>query len=95
MAEIPMIISVDDHVVEPAHLWQTWLPEKHRADAPYVERHGLGGLKYVGGTTYEYELTDDGRALLHTWAEALRGAAETIEAFLARYEAKGGDHVPR
>ena len=60
MAEIPMIISVDDHVVEPAHLWQTWLPEKHRADAPYVERHGLGGLKYVGGTTYEYELTDDG-----------------------------------
>ena len=42
-----------------------------------------------------YELTDDGRALLHTWAEALRGAAETIEAFLARYEAKGGDHVPR
>ncbi|MET0802594.1 MAG: amidohydrolase family protein [Acidimicrobiales bacterium] len=54
-----MIISVDDHVVEPAHLWQTWLPEKHRADAPYVERHGLGGLKYVGGTTYEYELTDD------------------------------------
>ncbi len=60
MADIPMIISVDDHVVEPAHLWETWLPEKHRADAPYVERHGLGGLKYVGGTTYEYELTDDG-----------------------------------
>ncbi len=60
MAEIPMIISVDDHVVEPAHLWQTWLPERHRASAPHVERHGLGSLKYVGGTTYEYELTDDG-----------------------------------
>ena len=25
---IPRIISVDDHVVEPAHLWQNWLPEK-------------------------------------------------------------------
>ena len=24
--EIPKIISVDDHVVEPAHLWETWLP---------------------------------------------------------------------
>ncbi len=60
MAEIPMIISVDDHVVEPAHLWQTWLPDKHRAAGPHVERHGLGGLKYVGGTTYEYELTDEG-----------------------------------
>ncbi len=60
MAEIPLIISVDDHVVEPAHLWQTWLPEQHRERGPRVERHGLGGLKYVGGTTYEYELTDDG-----------------------------------
>ena len=28
MAEIPMIVSVDDHVVEPPHLWQTWLPEQ-------------------------------------------------------------------
>jgi hypothetical protein len=34
-----------------------------------------------------YELTDDGRALLDTWAEALGGAAQTIDAFLARYEA--------
>ncbi len=42
-----------------------------------------------------YELTDEGRALLDAWAEALRGTAETIGAFLARYEAKGGDHVPR
>jgi PadR family transcriptional regulator PadR len=42
-----------------------------------------------------YELTDDGRALLDEWAEALRGVTGTIEAFLARYEAKGGDHVPR
>jgi PadR family transcriptional regulator len=42
-----------------------------------------------------YELTDDGRALLDSWAAALRGAAETIEMFLARYEAKGGEYVPR
>ena len=42
-----------------------------------------------------YELTDDGRALLDSWAAALRGAAETIQMFLARYEAKGGEHVPR
>src|SRR5262245_50493312 len=42
-----------------------------------------------------YELTDEGRALLDAWAEALGGAAETIEAFRVRYEAKGGDYVPR
>ena len=30
-----MIISVDDHVVEPAHLWRDrGCPAKHRADAP-------------------------------------------------------------
>ena len=28
---LPKIVSVDDHVVEPPHVWQMWLPEKHRA----------------------------------------------------------------
>jgi len=53
---IPKIISVDDHVVEPPHLWQTWLPEKYRADGPRIERHRIGGLVYKGGLNYEYEL---------------------------------------
>jgi predicted TIM-barrel fold metal-dependent hydrolase len=35
---VPKIVSVDDHVVEPAHVWQTWLPEKHREQGPRVER---------------------------------------------------------
>ncbi len=55
MAELPKIISVDDHVVEPAHVWQTWLPEKFRADGPRVERRGVGGMKHIGGGTYEQE----------------------------------------
>lgn len=58
--EIPRIVSVDDHVVEPAHLWQRWLPARFREDGPRVERRRLGGLRYVGGTTYEYDLTADG-----------------------------------
>ena len=60
--EIPLIVSVDDHVVEPPHLWQEWLPSKFKDRAPYVERHGLAGLKYVSGTTYDYELADDAPA---------------------------------
>src|SRR5438128_1590637 len=32
--ELPKIISVDDHVVEPPHVWQTWLPEKFRERGP-------------------------------------------------------------
>ena len=32
---IPPIVSVDDHVIEPPHLWQRWLPAKWRR--PLVE----------------------------------------------------------
>ena len=58
--EIPKIISVDDHLVEPAHLWQTWLPEKFKAAGPRVERRGIGSMKHIGGGTYEQTFTDDG-----------------------------------
>ncbi len=55
--EIPMIISVDDHLVEPPHLWQTWLPNKFKEKGPRVERHRLGEMLWVGGSKmYEYEL---------------------------------------
>jgi poly-beta-hydroxybutyrate-responsive repressor len=33
-----------------------------------------------------YELTDEGRALLDDWAQALRGAQERIDSFLTNYE---------
>ena len=33
-----------------------------------------------------YELTDDGLALLGTWAEALRHTQSEIDSFLTRYE---------
>ena len=55
--KIPMIISVDDHLVEPPHLWQTWLPNKFKEKGPMVERHRLGEMLWVGGSKmYEYEL---------------------------------------
>ena len=36
--ELPRIISVDDHVIEPPDLWQRWLPERFREAGPRVER---------------------------------------------------------
>jgi predicted TIM-barrel fold metal-dependent hydrolase len=60
VAELPKIISVDDHVVEPAHLWQQWLPEKFRGRGPHVERRGIGSMKHVGGGTYEQSFDPDG-----------------------------------
>jgi predicted TIM-barrel fold metal-dependent hydrolase len=58
--EIPKIISVDDHVVEPAHLWQTWLPERYKERGPRSERRGIGTMRHVGGGTYEQTFDDDG-----------------------------------
>ena len=52
MAELPKIISVDDHVVEPAHVWQTWLPEKHREKGPRVERKRWAPFEHHPGAKY-------------------------------------------
>jgi predicted TIM-barrel fold metal-dependent hydrolase len=57
ITEIPLVISVDDHIVEPPHLWQTWLPEKYKAQGPRVERRRVGDITFVGGAKmYEYDL---------------------------------------
>jgi predicted TIM-barrel fold metal-dependent hydrolase len=59
-AELPKIISVDDHVVEPPHLWQTWLPSKYRDRGPKSERRGIGAMRHVGGGSYEQSFDDNG-----------------------------------
>jgi predicted TIM-barrel fold metal-dependent hydrolase len=38
------IISVDDHIIEPAHVWQERLPARHREQGPRVVEIG-GGLQ--------------------------------------------------
>jgi predicted TIM-barrel fold metal-dependent hydrolase len=48
MREIPPIISLDDHVIEPPHLWQRWLPQRLRADGPRVERDG-STIQWING----------------------------------------------
>jgi predicted TIM-barrel fold metal-dependent hydrolase len=60
MTELPKIISVDDHVVEPAHLWETWLPAKYRSRGPHVERRGIGSMEHIGGGTYRQTFDSSG-----------------------------------
>ncbi len=60
MAELPKIISVDDHVVEPAHLFERWLPAKFRDAGPHVERRGIGVMKHIGGGVYEQSFDESG-----------------------------------
>ena len=56
MTELPRIISVDDHVIEPAHLFETWLPAKYRDRGPKPLTAGIGELAYIGG---KYQITMD------------------------------------
>jgi predicted TIM-barrel fold metal-dependent hydrolase len=60
--EIPPIISVDDHVVEPRDLWQRWLPVKHREAGPRVLRSAYAGDAYHDhtGTHSSLQLATDG-----------------------------------
>ncbi len=60
LTDLPLIVSVDDHVVEPAHLWQRWLPDRWKELGPRVERRGIGAMKHIGGGTYEQTFDDAG-----------------------------------
>jgi predicted TIM-barrel fold metal-dependent hydrolase len=50
--DLPKIISVDDHVVEPPHVWQTWLPAKYREKGPRIERKRWGTFEKMAGARY-------------------------------------------
>jgi len=60
LPELPKIISVDDHVVEPPHVWQTWLPEKWRDRGPRVERARWGSFVHKAGARYVNTMDPDG-----------------------------------
>lgn len=49
MQEFPRIISVDDHVIEPANLWQDRLPAAMRERGPRVVFAPKGDVTFVGG----------------------------------------------
>ena len=48
MSEVPWIVSVDDHVIEPPHVWQRWLPARLRDDGPRVVRDSYT-VEWVNG----------------------------------------------
>ena len=49
MAELPRIISVDDHVVEPPTVWTDRLPSRYQDVCPRVVRAPMGEITFVGG----------------------------------------------
>jgi predicted TIM-barrel fold metal-dependent hydrolase len=57
--DFPKIISVDDHVIEPAHVWQDRLPARYRDVGPRVVQE-RGTMAFVGGV-FSYEPDPDGQ----------------------------------
>jgi predicted TIM-barrel fold metal-dependent hydrolase len=53
MTDLPRIISVDDHVVEPPDLWTSRLPAKYKDRGPRVERDRASFR--LGGGTMSFE----------------------------------------
>lgn len=50
MRELPKIISVDDHITEPATVWSDRLPSKYADVGPQVHRLPVKQMTFVGGT---------------------------------------------
>jgi len=59
MQDFPRIISVDDHVIEPPHVWQDRLPAKYKDVGPRVKRAPMGEMTFVGGK-FSYAPGTDG-----------------------------------
>jgi predicted TIM-barrel fold metal-dependent hydrolase len=63
MLEIPRIISVDDHVVEPPELWQSRLPARYRDRGPRIVRQKIrfaGDGRGGGGSSIGWVEDADG-----------------------------------
>jgi predicted TIM-barrel fold metal-dependent hydrolase len=49
MADLPKIISVDDHVMEPGDVWTSRLPAKYADVGPRLVRQKIAEMTFVGG----------------------------------------------
>jgi predicted TIM-barrel fold metal-dependent hydrolase len=63
--ELPKIISVDDHIVEPPLLWQSRLPSKFRGMGPRIERKRWGAFSLIPGAKYAMSEDPEGQ-----WGDA-------------------------
>ena len=71
LPQIPRIVSVDDHVAEPADLWSSRLPKKYAEVWPRVIRGGQPYVKTGELATLQKEVRQEPR-------EALDGGPEGV-----------------
>lgn len=61
MIDLPRIISVDDHVIEPPHVWERWLPTAYKDRGPRIERR-RGEARFLRRRQVFKETSDGGWA---------------------------------
>ena len=89
--DIPWIVSLDDHVVEPPDIWSSRLPAKYRDIGPRVVLAPPGNPVLTGGTYREEPGTEgEPRRVV-----VLRGPALLGEAPHRRGGLPGRRHHPR
>lgn len=74
MRELPKIISVDDHVIEPATVWTDRLPSKYLDVGPRIVRAPVKEMTFIGGkfTAIPGDPGDPGEAVDWWFYEDLR-----------------------
>jgi len=65
--DIPKIVSVDDHVVEPPHVWEQWLPSEFRDRGPKIVRRGIAGIDTFGAGGYVEHFDDAAPDKVDCW----------------------------
>ena len=91
MANFPKLISVDDHVIEHANVWQDRLPAKYRDVGPRVVQE-RGHMQFVGGV-FSYEPADDGGAPSSGAVPLAMFDAVVADALARREEGRAPDYA--
>jgi predicted TIM-barrel fold metal-dependent hydrolase len=79
MSESLRIVSVDDHVIEPPHVWETYLPAKHRSRGPRIELLPEADERFAFGSAERPGTSGPGVAWWHfedKFAQVRRGYVE-------------------
>lgn len=81
MSELPKIVSVDDHVIEPPGVWRDRLPARYADIGPRVVRAPVKEISFVGGkfTAIPGGLGDPGEAVDWWFYEDLRRPLVTVD----------------
>jgi predicted TIM-barrel fold metal-dependent hydrolase len=93
--EIPLMVSVDDHVIEPPGLFERWLPRKYADRAPRVERRTISReSKLQDGAVEDRDGLPGDVWVFGNSAYVLRRPVVVLKDVETTFELRGNEPVP-